>query len=82
MWQHEHLVKTISGGQFMIDAIYLLVELGGEKRSIAGAETGDESAVAGPTFFWSSLRRCSYNNTSASVSSTEGNWYSTSSPDT
>lgn len=53
---------------------YLLVELGGEKRSMAGAETGDESVVAVPTFFWSSLRRWSYNNTWASVSSTEGKW--------
>lgn len=47
-----------------------------EKRSIAVAElmvpsaveTGDESVVPGAGFFWSSFRRCSYNNLEGSVS--------------
>lgn len=46
---------------------HLLVELGVEKRSIAGAElmvppavvTGEESVVAVAGFFWSSFRRWS-----------------------
>lgn len=49
---------------------HLLVELVVEKRSIVGAElmvppvveTGEESVVAIVGFFWSSFRRCSYNN--------------------
>lgn len=49
---------------------HLLVELGVEKRSIAGAElmvppiveTGEESVVTALGFFWSSFRRCSFDN--------------------
>lgn len=55
---------------------HLLVELGVEKRSMAGAElmvpptmeTGEESVVTAPGSFWSSFRRCSYINQEASVS--------------
>lgn len=64
---------------------HLLVELGVEKRSIVGAElmvppnveTGEESVVAVAGFFWSSFRRCSYNNKEASVSNMEANLYPT-----
>lgn len=61
---------------------HLLVELGVEKRSMAGAElivpptveTGEESVVG---FFWSSFSRCSYNNLEASVSNMQTNLYLT-----
>lgn len=64
---------------------HLLVELGVEKRSMAGAElmvpstveTGEESVVAVAGFFWSSFRRCSYHNLEASFSNMKANLYPT-----